>query len=314
MAAHNVLIPARDQGWLQGYANLLKKENRSWWKTRFWIVQTIIWLLIVNGLLAMILFVAPRAEANQAAGQAAAQAGQQDPAEPPLDMMALTLLFTMGALAPAVGVVIKGQEAVIHEKQTGTAAWVLSKPASRPAFLLSKLTANALGILVTMVVIQGAVAYLQIAIATGTRFPILPFMGGMGLVYLTLLFYLALTLMLGTLFNARGAVIGIPMRRLLANRDCDRGLLPDRALYGRDGAGVPDAALLPGPDPDAGDPVQRPRGGDRHPDVAHLRVPALFGDRSLAGPLHALGPDHLDGRYPGIRWRSPWSTARRSPI
>ena len=213
MAAHNVLIPVRDQGALQGYANLLKKENRSWWKTRFWIVQTIIWLLIVNGLLAMILFVAPRAEAeaNQAAGQAAAQAGQQAPAEPPLDMMALTLLFTMGAIAPAVGVVIKGQEAVIHEKQTGTAAWVLSKPASRPAFLLSKLTANALGILVTMVVIQGAVAYLQIAIATGTRFPVLPFMGGMGLVYLSLLFYLALTLMLGTLFNARGAVIGIPM-------------------------------------------------------------------------------------------------------
>jgi ABC-2 type transport system permease protein len=213
MAANNILTPVRDRGGLQGFGNLLKKENRSWWKTRTWIVQTIIWMLIVNGLLAMVLFVAPQAEAgaNQAAGQAAAQSGQEAPPSEPLDLLALTLLFTMGALAPAVGVVIIGQEAVIHEKQSGTAAWVLSKPASRSAFILSKITADALGILVTMVIIQGVVAYLQITAATGIRFPIPAFIGGMGMVYLALLFYLALTIMLGTLFNSRGAVIGIPM-------------------------------------------------------------------------------------------------------
>jgi len=213
MAANSVLTPVRDRGGLQGFGNLLKKENRSWWKTRTWIVQTIMWMLIVNGLLAMVLFVAPRAEAeaNQAAGQAAAQSGQEAPPSEPLDLLALTLLFTMGALAPAVGVVIIGQEAVIHEKQSGTAAWVLSKPASRSAFILSKITADALGILVTMVIIQGVVAYLQITAATGIRFPIPAFIGGMGMVYLALLFYLALTIMLGTLFNSRGAAIGIPM-------------------------------------------------------------------------------------------------------
>ncbi len=62
-------------------------------------------------------------------------------------------------LFPAVGVVIIMQGVVVGEKKSGTAAWVLSKPVTRPAFILSKVIANSLGVLVTMVVLPGIVAY-----------------------------------------------------------------------------------------------------------------------------------------------------------
>ncbi len=46
---------------------------------------------------------------------------------------------------------------------------------------------------------------------TGNALPIGPFVGALGLIWLHLLFYLTLTLMLGTLSEGRGAVIGLPL-------------------------------------------------------------------------------------------------------
>jgi ABC-2 type transport system permease protein len=185
-------------GSLQGFRNLAAKEHGSWWKTRTWLMQVLIWGAIVNGLLAIILWVAPAQNRQEMSG-----------AE--LLRVALELAFTIGAMAPAVGIVIIGQDAIIEEKQTGTAAWLLSKPISRSAFILAKFSAHALGALVTMVLIQGALAYAQITLATHQSIPVLPWLGGMGLIFVTLMFYLALTLMLGTFFDSRGPVIGIPM-------------------------------------------------------------------------------------------------------
>lgn len=212
MASNSVLQAVPERGWLQGFGNLTRKENRRWWRTGQWLWQTIIWLALVNGMLALVIIVAPRAEAAEAQRQASeGRAVEGLPDQPPLDQTGLMIYFTFSGMAIAVGVVILGQEAVILERQTGTAAWVLSKPVSRSAFLLSKLAANAMGILVTMVLVQGAVAYGILYFATGTAYPVGGFLAGMALVYLTLLFYLALTLMLGTLVSSRGVVIGLPL-------------------------------------------------------------------------------------------------------
>jgi ABC-2 type transport system permease protein len=102
------------------------------------------------------------------------------------------------------------QGEIIDEEKLGTAAWILSKPVSRPAFILSKLFANAFNLLVVMVLLQGGLAYLIFAVM-GQPLPIGPFVGALGLIFLHLLFYLTLTLMLGTLSEARGAVIGVPL-------------------------------------------------------------------------------------------------------
>ena len=110
----------------------------------------------------------------------------------------------MAGMAVPVGVAIIGQGLILDEKKSGTLEWVLSKPASRTALLASKLIASTIGIVVVLVALQGALAYLQLALKGSTP-ALLPFIGGMSLVALNALFYLALTLMLGVLFDGRGA-------------------------------------------------------------------------------------------------------------
>ena len=42
-----------ERGWRRGFANLLRRESDKWWRTRRWQVQSLLWLLIVNGILAI---------------------------------------------------------------------------------------------------------------------------------------------------------------------------------------------------------------------------------------------------------------------
>ncbi|HEY4722873.1 MAG TPA: ABC transporter permease subunit, partial [Anaerolineae bacterium] len=127
------------------------------------------------------------------------------------DVAGLSVFFIIAGIALSIGTVILGQDEIIDEKKQGTAAWILSKPVSRTAFVLAKLLANAFSILIVMVLLQGALAFVQVSIVRGSLWSIGPFLGGLGLLFLDLMFYLTLTIMLGTLFNGRGAVIGIPM-------------------------------------------------------------------------------------------------------
>jgi ABC-2 type transport system permease protein len=116
---------------------------------------------------------------------------------------------------PVFGVLVMAQGAIVGEKQSGTAAWILSGPVSRAAFILSKLVANAIGFLVTGVVLQGLIAYLQMALRLGGFLPLIPIVTALSLHALHLLFYLTLTLMLGTFFNSRGPVLAIPIAILI---------------------------------------------------------------------------------------------------
>jgi ABC-2 type transport system permease protein len=116
----------------------------------------------------------------------------------------------MAGMAVPVGVTIIGQGLILDEKRSGTLEWVLSKPASRTAVIISKLIANAIGIVVVLVALQGVIAFIQLTLK-GSPPGVLSFIGGMSLVALNALFYLALTVMLGVLFDNRGAVIGIAM-------------------------------------------------------------------------------------------------------
>jgi ABC-2 type transport system permease protein len=203
MPGNDTLIVVKDRGWLNGFSNIFRKESHAWWGTWRWLIQILIWAAIINGILTMVVLVAPNTNAQQGGLSAAELSG--------ISQEALTIFFIFVGMAPAVGVVILGQEAIIHEKQTGTAAWVLSKPLSRVAFILSKLASDALGILVTMVLVQGLLASLIYWLAIGHPVQYWGFLAGLGLAYLVLLFYLCLTLMLGALFHIRGPVIGIPM-------------------------------------------------------------------------------------------------------
>jgi ABC-2 type transport system permease protein len=201
MSATNVLLPVRETGWRSGFANLLSKETGAWWRTRGWLIQTIIWVAILDGILAILLFATPASEVAASGFELGAEA--------------MIVFLTMGLISLAIGAVIIGQEAVIDEKRSGTAAWVLSKPVSRPAFILAKLIAHGFGLLVTGIIIPGVIAVVML-IAAGAAPDLGRFAAALGLVWLSTLFYLSLTLMLGTLSNGRGAAIGIPIALLFS--------------------------------------------------------------------------------------------------
>jgi ABC-2 type transport system permease protein len=108
-----------------------------------------------------------------------------------------------------IGAIILAQDEIIQEKQSGTAAWILSKPAARQAFILTKLLSNAIGVLVFIVAIPGLILLGEIFLATHKVPTLAPFLAGAGVIWLALFFYISLVIMLGVLFDNRGPVLGI---------------------------------------------------------------------------------------------------------
>ena len=193
-------------GWRTGLANLLHKENRSWWGARRWLVQSILWTVVVNGFVAFALFVVPlMAEITQAPG-----AEEMDPLA-----NGVQALFQIGSLALAAGAIILVQDAIIGERQRGVTEWLLAKPVSRAAYVLSKLIAHSCGVLVILVGLQGAIAYGLLSLARGEPFPLAPYLVGMAGLALHTLFYLVLTLMMGVLTDSRNRLLGVSLGALL---------------------------------------------------------------------------------------------------
>lgn len=211
MASNNEFQVVGNQGLLQGFGNLLHKENRLWWRTSHWWVQTLIWLAISNGILLMVIGVAPKME-NPPGQNSNAQSGET---QQPLDILGLTVFLKIAGIATAIGVAVIAQDTLIGEKQSGTAAWVLSKPVSRSALILSKVISNAAGIMITMVIVPGIIAYLIIYFIAGNAFPVLPYAGALGMFFVSLLFWLTLAIMLSSLSKTRGLAIGIPLFLIL---------------------------------------------------------------------------------------------------
>jgi ABC-2 type transport system permease protein len=180
------LRPVKESGWRYGFANLVRKELRAWFATRMWWSQVLIWTFLIQGLLLNSL-------AHSHGGP------------PALDFLSVGMSWFA-----ALAVIILAHNAIIGEKQSGTAAWIMSKPVSRPAFILSKLIGLGVSVVGTVVVLQGAIAFAVLVLA-GRRPPAGPYVAALGMTALYLVFFLALALLLGTLVNSRGAVLGVPL-------------------------------------------------------------------------------------------------------
>lgn len=180
------LVRLDEHGWRRGLSNLMRAGFGSWWGTSTWWIQSLLWTAVINGSLAAIIW------------------GEQ-----PGDITVFTLYGVMTMFA-SIAVVIQMQEELVGEKRGGTAAWVMSKPVSRTTFMLAKLVPNAVGVLATMIVIPSIVLLMQLTLA-GIDVSLPRFALGASIAALNLLFYLTLTLMLGTLFDTAGPVIAIPL-------------------------------------------------------------------------------------------------------
>lgn len=214
MAGNEALQPIETFGRLAGFGPLLRRELHKWWQThslrlpsgQVWWVQALLWLLIVNGFLAIVLFVIPRLPVPE--GQAAM------PGEPLVN--GLQAFFQVGGMALSIGVIILAQDEIIGEKQSGTAEWLLSKPVARPAFLLSKVAAHGIAILFIMLGLQGVVAYAQLSAVGQVGVP--RFLAALGVLGLHLLFYLTLALLVGVVAKSRGPVLAVTFGSLLGGQ------------------------------------------------------------------------------------------------
>ena len=177
-----------------GFRNLLGRENGEWAAGPSLLAHAVIWILIVAVVSAVIAFVR----------------GEMEPGYTPKDInrAGALMFFVLGSVASVIAVVAKTQGAIIGEKQLGTAAWVLSKPASRRAFFLAKLVVHFLWLLMVTLLVPALVFYGLVTAVSTLPPPPLLFVGGLAILALGLLFYLALSLLLGTVFESRGPLAG----------------------------------------------------------------------------------------------------------
>ncbi len=197
MSGNEALELVTERGWKRGLGNMLRSGLDRWFRTKTWWIHCLIWGGIVTVIVSSVAF---------------------NPQAPALDDL-LMIAFVFIGLFPAVGVIIVMQDAIVGEKQEGTAAWILSKPVARPAFVLSKLIANSIGVLLTMTIVPIVLAYIVISIAQKSTLPVFGFIEAGLIVFINLLFFLSLTLMLGTLFSNRAAVIGISLAVLFLQQN-----------------------------------------------------------------------------------------------
>jgi len=112
---------------------------------------------------------------------------------------------------------------------------------------MSKVIANSLGVLATMVLLPGIVAYALCAVATGTPWDLLGFLAAMGVIFLSHFFFLSLTLMLVPFSAAADRLSGLPWGCCCCSKTWSGGChsalrtaleigYPDRRAAGRRGS------------------------------------------------------------------------------
>lgn len=210
MSANIEFTRVNEWNGLRGFANLFRKESRAWWSTRRWWINALLWRVMICGLLANMLFVPTIA--SLATEVEIAQAGSVTAY---IVLMGLSVFFEFGTTVLGLGAVVLLQDTIIGEKQSGVAEWLLAKPVARPAYMLAKVVANALPILALMVGLPAAIGYGMLSLRSGELFPVLPFISAVGIMIANLFFYLTLTLMVGTIFNNRGPILGIALGSVL---------------------------------------------------------------------------------------------------
>jgi ABC-2 type transport system permease protein len=178
----------------QGFLNLFHAELNRWFGTRRWIWQSLLWILLIDGMIGAI-GIASRffEELNTAAAD-------------------VRQVFGLIAAFGSIGTVILMQTVIIREKENGVASWILSKPVSRGAYVLAKLLGNTAGVLVSVVLIPGLICYPLLSwIFIGSWLPFGNFLLALGVLALDILFYLSLTILLGTVFDKPAPVMALPL-------------------------------------------------------------------------------------------------------
>ena len=179
-----------------GFKNIFSRESRLWWGTRRWLVQALIGAIGMNSLLAFFFFVMPPILET---------AGEE------IDLLAggAQMFFGLGFMVLSIDVIIFTLDSVLGERQSGTAEWVLSKPVTRSAFILAKLAAHTIPVLLLLVALPSAVAY-GLFLVKGVPVPD-TFLTAVVLMGLHTIFYLVLTITGGVFIDNRNSLLAITL-------------------------------------------------------------------------------------------------------
>lgn len=176
-------------GWLRGFRPIYHKELAYWFKTRRWVTQLIIWMSLT---------------AFPAIGLTSGSTNDRGVAF-------VTLFLWLGSTLMSIGTIILAQGTIVEEKLTQTLLWICSKPLSPTGFILAKFAAHAVFIGVIVLGIPAIFTYIAAIVVGLPLRSLLNYLAGVWMVYVVLLFILALTLMLGVIFNRVGAVTAIAL-------------------------------------------------------------------------------------------------------
>jgi len=175
--------------WYRGFNAIYRKELAAWFGTHRWINQSIIWMALTLTPALMV-----PAATNDRGGAV------------------LSLFLWSGSNMMSIGTVILTQGAIVEEKLTQTLLWIFSKPLSPAGFILGKFAAYAVFIGAIVIGAPSIVIYIYAAIVgLPTSISPLTYLVGVGMVYLVLLWVLALTLLLGVLCDKIAAVTGLAL-------------------------------------------------------------------------------------------------------
>ena len=176
---------------LPGLGGLLRGEFRRWFGTRI-VVHTAVWTLLVTGLLWLV-----------------------TTSVADVDWRGFDLLIHIWWIALPLGSIAIAQNALIEERQAETLPWVLSKPASRPALILSKSISDSVGIILPAVVLQAVIAwYMLPALEPKAGLPIREpelsrYLTVVGVQIVIVILFVTLSVFAGTVFRSRGPVAAL---------------------------------------------------------------------------------------------------------
>ncbi len=184
-----------EKGWMRGLGNLLNGEFTAWFKSSRWWKHLLMWFSIINVMMVILVF-------------SAAEAARRGQDGPPM----LLMYEIFGGMFVAFGVMIIMQRVLVGEKHSGTAAWVLTKPVTRTAFVISRLLINSIAILFTSVIVPGVLYYVTLGLFSNLGWlPPLGFSAALLMVALHTFYWIALVLMMGTLSESSSVVIAVPV-------------------------------------------------------------------------------------------------------
>lgn len=196
-----------------GFANQLARESATWWATRRWWVQATGWTVLVNVLLAVMLWVIPDLAATSGAAR--------------MSLAESAAQFTgMAAALASIATVVLSQGLLVDERRSGVLEWMLSKPMERTALLAAKLAGHATALVAVLVLAPWLGVLVLLSLADGSLWPVGRWAGATALVAALVIFHLALVLLLSVVTWSRPVILAVPLVGILG-ADLATAVVPD---------------------------------------------------------------------------------------